>query len=49
MFNAIIPYISCVRGVHLQGIQGRSRSRLFEFLDNETNGRLEHTPYGEKF
>ena len=49
MFNAIIPYISCVWGVHLQGIQGRSRSRLLQALDNETNVRLGHTHYGENF
>ncbi len=34
------PDISRVRGVHLQGIQGRSRSRLLQALDNEANGRL---------
>ena len=34
------PNISRVRGVHLQGIQGRSRSRLLQVLDNEANGRL---------
>jgi hypothetical protein len=35
-----IPDVSRVRGVHLQGIQGRSRSRLLQALDNEANGRL---------
>jgi len=34
------PDISRVRGVHLQGIQGRSRSRLLQILDNAANGRL---------
>jgi len=34
------PDISRVRGVHLQGIQGHSRSSLLQALDNETNGRL---------
>jgi len=34
------PDISRVRGVHLQGIQGRSRSRLLQALDNAANGRL---------
>ena len=29
-----------MRGIHLQGIQGRSRSRLLQALDNEANGRL---------
>ena len=29
-----------MRGVHLQGIQGRSRSRLLQALDNEANGYL---------
>jgi hypothetical protein len=32
--------ISRVRGVHLQDIQGRSRSRLLQALDNAANGRL---------
>jgi len=31
-----------VRGVHLQDIQGRSRSRLLQALDNAANGRLGH-------
>ncbi len=34
------PDISRVRGVHLQGIQGHSRSRLLQALDNAANGRL---------
>ena len=29
-----------MRGVHLQGIQGCSRSRLLQPLDNAANGRL---------
>jgi hypothetical protein len=29
-----------VRGAHLQGIQGRSRSKLLQALDNAANGRL---------
>ena len=36
------PEISRVRGVHLQGIQGRSRSRLLQVLDNAANERLGH-------
>jgi len=32
--------ISRVRGVHLQGIQGCSRSRLLQTLDNAANERL---------
>ena len=39
--NISIPDISRVRGVHLQGIQGCSRSRLLQALDNAANGRLE--------
>jgi len=31
-----------VRGVHLQGIQGRSRSSLLQALDNAVNERLVH-------
>jgi hypothetical protein len=31
-----------MRGVHLQGIQGRSRSRLLQVLDNAANERLVH-------
>ena len=31
-----------MRGVHLQGIQGRSRSRLLQPLDNAANGHLGH-------
>jgi len=34
------PDISRVRGVHFQDIQGRSRSRLLQALDNAANGRL---------
>jgi hypothetical protein len=29
-----------MRGVHLRGIQGRSRSILLQALDNAANGRL---------
>jgi hypothetical protein len=29
-----------VRGVHLQGVQGRSRSSLLQALDNEVNERF---------
>ena len=29
-----------MRGIHLQGIQGRCRNRLLQALDNEANGRL---------
>jgi hypothetical protein len=34
--------ISRVRGVHLRGIRGRSRSRLLQAFDNEANERLAH-------
>ena len=34
------PDISRMRGVHLQGIRGCSRSRLLQALDNAANGRL---------
>ena len=37
-----IPNISRIRGVHLQGIQGRSRSRLLQAIDNAANARLGH-------
>jgi len=37
------PNISRVRGVHLQGIQGRSRSRLLQALDNDAKRRLGNT------
>ena len=37
-----IPDISRVRGVHLQDIQGCSRSKLLQALDNAANGRLAH-------
>jgi len=40
LFETISPDISRVRGVHLRGIQGRSRSRLLQALDNAANGRL---------
>jgi len=40
VFEYISPDISRVRGVHLQGIQGQSRSRLLQALDNAANGRL---------
>ena len=40
LFEYISPDISRVRGVHLQGIQGRSRSKLLQALDNAANGRL---------
>jgi len=36
------PDIARVRVVHLQGIQGCSRSRLLQALDNAANGRLGH-------
>jgi len=38
--KVFIPDISSVRGVHLQGTQGRSRSRLLQSHDNAVNGRL---------
>jgi len=38
----VSPDISRVRGAHLQGIQGRSRSKLLQALDNAANGRLVH-------
>jgi len=34
------PDISRVRGVHLQGIQGHSRTKLLQALDNTANRRL---------
>jgi len=40
-FSKVSLDISRVRDVHLQGIQGYSRSRLLQNLDNEENGRLE--------
>ena len=39
-FPIPIPDISRVRSVHLQGIQGRSRSRLLQPLDNAANERF---------
>jgi len=39
-FYATNQDISLVRGVHLQGIQRRSCSRLLQAFDNEANGRL---------
>jgi len=38
----LIPDISRARDAHLQGIQGRSRSKLLQVLDNAANGRLGH-------
>jgi len=35
-----IPNILRMRGVHLQGTQGRSRSKLLQALDNAANERL---------
>jgi len=40
-FSKVSLDISRVRDVHLQGIQGGSRSRLLQSLDNAANGRLE--------
>jgi len=40
MQNSGILDISRLRVVHLQGIQGRSRSTLLRVLDNEANGRF---------
>ena len=40
------PDISRVRGVHLQGAQGRSRSKLLEVPDNAANERLGHALRG---
>lgn len=40
--DGINPDISRVRGVYLQGIQGCSRSRLLQTLDNAANRRLGH-------
>jgi hypothetical protein len=34
------PDIARDRGVHLQGIQGHSRSKLLQALDNAANGRV---------
>jgi hypothetical protein len=40
--KVFIPDISRERGVHLQGTQGRSRSKLLQSHDNAANGRLGH-------
>ena len=40
MFSRTGQIISRVRGVHLQGIQGHSRSRLLQALDNAANERI---------
>jgi hypothetical protein len=45
----LIPDVSRFRDVHLQGIQGCSRSRLLKALDNAANGRLGHARRVEIF
>jgi hypothetical protein len=42
LINGANSDISRVRGVHFQGVQGRSRSRLLQALDNAVNERLVH-------
>ena len=39
-FSKVSLDISRVRDVHLQGTQGRSRSRLLQAIDNAANGRF---------